>query len=152
MKSDKGIAMLSLVIYVASFLIITTLVGTISTYFYNNMDLVTTNVGGNSEYNKLNLYIAKLVKDNNLDYVIANGKCDTDGVNEYSTILFYNKVNPLLPTILTRKGDYIYYNEILLCSNVSNFTATVVEKNGKSVLVVNVKLSESSFTTEYVIG
>ena len=40
MKSNKGIAMVSLVIYVASFLVITTLVGTISTYFYNNINLV----------------------------------------------------------------------------------------------------------------
>ena len=44
MKANKGIAMISLVIYVASFLVITTIVGTISTYFYNNMNLIDSSV------------------------------------------------------------------------------------------------------------
>lgn len=152
MKSNKGIAMLSLVIYVASFLVITTLVGTISTYFYNNMDLINTNVGGNAEYNKLNLYLVKLIKDSSLNDVIVGGEdLDGDGINEYSTILFYyGDSNDL--KLLTRKGNYLYYNQILLCSDVTNFTAKLEDKNGKEVLVVNVKLSGSSFATEYVIG
>ena len=54
MKANKGIAMISLVIYVASFLVITTIVGTISTYFYNNMNLIDSSVGSSAEYTKLN--------------------------------------------------------------------------------------------------
>ena len=69
MKSNKGVAMMTLVIYVASFFTITALVGTISTYFYNNMEYVNTNVGGSSEYNKLNLYILSKIKDPELTEV-----------------------------------------------------------------------------------
>ena len=49
MKANKGIAMISLVIYVASFLVITTIVGTISTYFYNNMNLIDSSVWSSAE-------------------------------------------------------------------------------------------------------
>ena len=78
MKSNKGIAMLSLVIYVASFLVITMLVGTISTYFYNNMDMINSTVGGNAEYNKLNLYLVTLIKKKELSDIKVGGY-DYDG-------------------------------------------------------------------------
>ena len=54
MKSQKGVTMLALVIYVASFMLITGIVGAITTYFYNNIKLIDTNIATNSEYNKLN--------------------------------------------------------------------------------------------------
>ena len=49
-------------------------------------------------------------------------------------------------------SGYIYYNNTLLCSDVQSFSTKIVQKNGKDVLVVNLKLASSSFSTEYVIG
>ncbi len=150
MKSNKGIAMLSLVIYVASFLVITMLVGTISTYFYNNMDMINSTVGGNAEYNKLNLYLVTLIKKKELSDIKVGGyDYDGDGNIEAGTILFYTKDGLV---VLSRTDNYLFYNQTLLCSDVTNFTPTLVYKNGKKVLVVNVKIAGSAFATEYVIG
>ena len=45
MKSQKGITMLSLVIYVASFLAVTGVVAAITTFFYNNIKVINTDMG-----------------------------------------------------------------------------------------------------------
>lgn len=170
MKSNKGIAMLSLVIYVASFLVITTLVGTISTYFYNNINLINSTVGGSSEYTKLNLYLINLTKGANLvdidtlnidPYSGDPAKANTD---VYSTVVFtYNDNVEERRVAITRQGSYLYYceknvtnNEItekfLLCSDVAYFSTNVNVIDGKEILMVNIKLSGSNFTTKYVIG
>ena len=173
MKSDKGIAMLSLVIYVASFLVITTLVGTISTYFYNNINLINSTVGGSSEYTKLNLYMLNLtkkadledVKVLNIDPYVGTSKENTD---VYGSIVFiYNDSITEEQIILTRQGNNLYYSrrnklttdtewkvkdKTLLCSDVTNFSTNVNIDNGKEVVMVNVKLSGSSFATKYVVG
>ena len=62
MKSQKGITMLSLVIYVASFLAVTVVVAAITTFFYNNIKVINTDMGSSSYYNKLNLYMANETK------------------------------------------------------------------------------------------
>ena len=54
--------------------------------------------------------------------------------------------------VISRTDNYLFYNQTLLCSDVTNFTPTLVYKNGKKVLVVNVKIAGSAFATEYVIG
>ena len=174
MKSNKGIAMVSLVIYVASFLVITTLVGTISTYFYNNINLINSTVGGSSEYTKLNLYMLNLTKKADLEdvkvlnidqYSSDPSKANTD---VYGSIVFiYNDNMSEEQVILTRQGNYLYYikrskllaetdwneaDKVLLCSDVTNFSANVNNQDGKDVVMVNVKLSGSSFSTKYVVG
>ena len=57
MKSQKGVTMISLILYVSSFVAITAVVAGITTFFYNNVEILDTSIGSNSQYNKLNLYI-----------------------------------------------------------------------------------------------
>ena len=154
MKSNKGIAMVSLVIYVASFLVITTLVGTISTYFYNNINLVNSTVGGSAEYTKLNLYLLKLTKDSTLNDVkvldydpLAADPALRDKDVHDSIVFRYDDNGIKKDVLLTRQGKYLYYDKILLCSN---FKAEKSDENGKHVLLIVVKLSGSSFSTRYV--
>ena len=157
MKSNKGIAMVSLVIYVASFLVITTLVGTISTYFYNNINLVNSTVGGNAEYTKLNLYLINLTKDSTLydikvldhDPLAADPTLHDTDVHD-SIVFRYDDNGIKKDVLLTRQGKYLYYDKVLLCSDVSNFNAQISDENGKHVLLIVVKLSGSSFSTRYV--
>ena len=75
---------------------------------------------------------------------------DGDGIFEYGVVISYHENN--VKHFLFRKNNYIYYNNTLLCSDVQSFSTKIVQKNGKDVLVVNLKLASSSFSTEYVIG
>ena len=149
MKANKGIAMISLVIYVASFLVITTIVGTISTYFYNNMDLVSTRAGGSAEFNKLNVYLLDKIKDPELHSVYAT-KTSEGGPHDGMVVFFDELGNK--KDLIVKKGDLIYLNDVVLATNVDEFAPKVEEIEGKQVLSVLVKLSGVTFTMQYVIN
>ena len=51
--------MLSLVIYIASFLVVAGVIAGITIFFYNNTKLLDTEVYSAAEYNKLNMYLVK---------------------------------------------------------------------------------------------
>lgn len=151
MKSNKGIAMLSLVIYVASFLVITMLVGTISTYFYNNMDLVSTRAGGSAEFNKLNIYLLDKVKDPDLNSVYATKRNDPAGALPNDGIVFLYGETGTKKDVFVKYGDLLYLNETVIATNVDRFEPVMEDIEGKRVLSVLVELSGVPFTMRYVI-
>ena len=58
-KSQKAITMVSLVIYIGCFLVITGIIGAVTVFFYNNTSLLNSEVYSSAEYNKLNMYLVK---------------------------------------------------------------------------------------------
>ncbi len=150
MKSQKGVTMLALVIYVASFMMITGLVGAITTYFYNNMKLIDTNISTSSEYNKLNLYMAKYTKNEKykiIKYDEINGRYITfqgSSPKDNTTIETYTFVKP-------EGNNILYLNQTKLCSNVDEFKVTIDSSTGKDVLQVLFKVDGTTFSTEYVL-
>ena len=50
-KNKKGITMISLIIYVASFLTVTLVIGYITTFFYNNVNVINSSAGMAADYN-----------------------------------------------------------------------------------------------------
>ena len=55
-KNEKGVTLTSLLIYVLALTVVVIIVGRITTYFYKNMDQVTTNTAAAAEYTKFNSY------------------------------------------------------------------------------------------------
>lgn len=55
MKSQKGISLMSLLIYVVAFLMVSGIIAGITTFFYSNYAFLDNKVSVSSEYNKLNL-------------------------------------------------------------------------------------------------
>ena len=158
MKSQKGITMLSLVIYVASFLAVTGLVAVITTFFYNNLKIINTDMGSSAYYNKLNLYMANEAKKSGNQ--ICNYKSGDDVQNFVTFKDNSNKKNTFV-----KIGNIIYYNEfegsgdsitcykkIALCKNVNEFKINVDETSGKKVLKVYVNIDGTAYSTNYVVG
>lgn len=145
MKSQKGVTMLSLVIYVASFVLVAGIVGTITTYFYNNMKIIDTNIGSSSEYNKLNLYFIKQTKT---DGVSIDSYNSSDSADKYITFLQADGTK----NTFVKLGDILYYNNIKLCSNVEDFKTEVDTSTGKTIVKVFFKVSGTAFSTNYVLN
>lgn len=139
MKSQKGVTMVTLVIYVSSFVLITGIVGAITTYFYNNMKLMDVNISSNAEYNKLNLYMANKTHKDGVQ-ILKYGE-------DYITFLELDGSK----NTFVRKGDILYYNTYKLCGNVEDFKVSVDDSTAKTVLSVLFKVSGTSYTTKYVI-
>lgn len=139
MKNNKGITLVSLVIYIAVVMVITATVIRITTYFKNNMTDVA-DVSFETEFQKINLYLLDESKKtgNGIDNIIGDTKIIFTNGNKYE---------------YKSSDKTIYLNEtIKVCQNIESckFSQKTAE-NGKSVIVLTIKIRGTEKTIEYVI-
>ena len=77
-KSQKGITMVSLIIYIASFLVVTSIVGFITTFFYNNVANINNDLGATAYYNAFNSFMLAEVNKPGVKIKIKPGTTDTE--------------------------------------------------------------------------
>ena len=65
MKSEKGITLVSLIIYVLVMVIVVALITVITAYFYKNIDINNVNYEINSQYTKFNSFFSDEINRNN---------------------------------------------------------------------------------------
>lgn len=142
LKSQKGITMMSLVIYVASFLVVASIVSGITIFFYNNTALIDKEIYSAAEYNKLNMYLVKESEQLDNRYAEFDNSSDmyyldfSDG-NRFT----FDNVNNLL-----------YYNKICLCEDVQDFDVQREYQTGKEVLKIKVSFSNKTYTNKYTMA
>jgi len=131
MKNQKGITLVSVVIYVIVMLIVIGVMSSIINNFYKNTDAIQGNVEEVVKFNKFNNYFLKEVKakNNQVDNVTDNYILFTSG-NSFSI-----------------SNNVIYYNNIEVCSGAKNMVITL-GKNGDGIdnTVVNVNITFSNFS------
>lgn len=164
MKSQKGITMLSLILYVASFVAVTAVVAGVTTFFYSNMKVMDTSIGSNSAYNKFNLYMVNECKKAGVSlYAIKDAR--PTGINEVSRLSNASAVpaNNSFITFLDSNGNKnsfiydeskkdLYYNSIKLADKVEDFQLELINSNGKDILNVFINIDGTAFRTKYVVG
>ena len=64
MKNQKGVTLISLIIYIIVLTIIISILSLVSQSFFNNIKYITEKGKYVSEYNKFNMYFIKDVKNN----------------------------------------------------------------------------------------
>lgn len=135
--------MVSLVIYIASFVIVVAIIASITTFFNNNIRNLDGSESVSSEYNKFNLYMLEYTKNG---YEIQ--KCDKTAENaQYITFSKAGKNDTFI-----QLGNILYFNKIKLCEKVDEFELKqTVAENGKSVLKTYLKIDGMIYTTDYVI-
>lgn len=168
MKSQKGVTMISLILYVASFLAITVAVAGITTFFYNNMEILDTKIGSNSQYNKINLYMLNECKKTGASLFAWQNTNSEENIDTPA-----NKINlSVAPKDLAKetfitfkdsdgnKNSFIYvieeknlyYNSIKLAENIEDFKFKIDYSSGKTVLKIFINIDGTTFTTEYVVA
>ena len=172
MKSQNGVTMITLILYIASFAAITAVVAGITTFFYNNVEILDTSVGSNSQYNKLNLYILNECKkegnhivawkntesgegiDNNYntESTFFSGTGVGEGIGKDDAFIKFSEGTTDNRFIYVASENNLYYNKIKLCDKVEDFKIKVDNSAGKSVLKVYLNIDGTAFSTEYVVG
>ena len=140
MKSNRGITLISLVIYMAVVFVVLAALMRITTYFSRNIR-DSADVSFETEFNKLNLYLLdESKKTGNAILEITNGTQVTfSNGNKYT----YNA-----------EDKKVYLNDnIKICENIDNclFEQKVAE-NGKKILTLTITINEITKTTEYVMA
>lgn len=159
MKSQKGITMVSLIIYVVSFLLVAVTIAGITTFFYNNIEVLDDSIGSNSQYNKFNLYLLNECKKEGNELLAWRESDESKNVFqlvdneliEKKFITFEEAIGKKNSFIYDDENSKLYYNSIKLCDNVEDFQIKVEEVTGKTVLKIFIKIEGTSFSTEYVL-
>ena len=124
MRSEKGITMMGLIIYITSFLVVVGVIAGITSFFYGNASLMTQELYSSSDYNKLNLYLVKESEQNG-NRIKTTGSNNVEFTN--GDKFTFDDTNKLL-----------YYNSICLCEDVQGFTVQSDYITGKEVINVKV--------------
>ena len=144
MKNEKGITLMTLIIYIIGICLVIGMLATISDVFYTNIDYIKDNSKYISEYNKFNMYFIEDVKNNKNTYRVT----DNEILFEDGTIYTYVADN----------DKSIYRNKVKICTNIAycKFSKTEPIINSVVKKVINVhmviegsKLFETS--NEYVL-
>lgn len=128
MRSEKGVTLTALVIYIAVSTVVISAMGLLSSYFYNNMELIKTDSTYVVEYNKFNMFFVQDVKSN------TTAKVTTDSITfESGTKYQY-------------KDGSIYRNDKEIATNIKSavFSQSTyqVESTIKNIITVNLNIGE----------
>ncbi len=128
MKSQEGITLISLTIYIVVMVIVIAMISVISGYFYSNIDEVSDTIDPLTEYTKFNSFFTDEVNHSNIRVL----ECLQNG----NYIVFDNGVQYTF--IAENKG--IYRNKVKICKEVESCTFDYQIQNGKNVVVVKLKI------------
>ena len=127
MKSQKGITLISLTVYVIVMAIVVGVVAIISTFFYSNMSDSTQDLNPITEYTKFNSFFTDEVNHSNIKVL----ECGTTEEGQ-NYIVFDNGVQ----YTFVPENHGIYRNQVKIARGVDNCTFTKDTKNDKDVVEV----------------
>lgn len=133
MKEEKGITLVSLIIYVIVMVIVLSVMSSVTTKFYSNTESLNASVEEILKFNKFNTYFLKEIKayDNTIDDV------------EQSYIVFSSGNTFLFDS------NRIYYNNRVICDNVKDIS---FEANlDKTIITVNLSFEKFSKSIKYKV-
>ena len=145
MKSNRGITLTSLVIYVIGLVIVIAVMGNFTGFFYKNLEYTTMNQNSNEQYSRFLSYITKDANSDNLIYVQS-------GVQNVDCVIF--KFSDGTEHQYITKNEKMYYinsqsdknEKILLCEKVTTSGENVFNYTDKT-LNINLDIGNQNFTT-----
>ena len=145
MKSNRGITLTSLVIYVIGLVIVIAVMGNFTGFFYKNLESTTMNQNSNEQYSRFLSYITKDANSDNLIYVQS-------GVQNVDCVIF--KFSDGTEHQYITKDEKMYYinsqsdknEKILLCEKVTTSSENVFNYTDKT-LNINLDIDNQNFTT-----
>ncbi len=141
MKSQKGITLTSLVIYIAISTVVISIMAVVSSFFFGNVDKVKEQDKYASEFNKFNMFFINDIKNNKTANVEANKIVFEDG-----TVYEYSKPE----RAIFRNSTRITSNVTALEFNLSEYEST--EKTTKNIITVGISIGENFYQSiEYVL-
>lgn len=138
MKSDKGITLVALVIYIIVMIIVIGIMSTVLDNFYKNTNSMQADTEEILQFNNFNTYFLKEIK--------TNGNSVDSISNEGKYILFSSGNS------FSFNNDKIYYNDIEICKQVQDMTISygkVTNDLGEEVednTVINITISFKEFS------
>lgn len=140
-KSNKGVTITGLVIYVSSFFMICAIIAVITTFFVNNTKFLSSEATASAEFDILNAYLAKEAKEEN--NIIVSTTSTSIKFSNYNEYIFksgteYGQIY-LLNTV-TNKYFIVanYVQEASFINNGTSFSITMKILNKEYTQTYNI--------------
>ena len=160
MKSDKGVTLISLIIYVMSFLAIAGVVALVSSFFYNNSKVLSSEATASSEFDMLNAYFTKETREVE-NYIVQLQDDDetVEGIEKKIVFSNGNKYIFIKENEADEYGKIIFSNEykyFILSDYVENLDLPQIKEykgviNNLDELKINVKILGKEYTQNYKV-
>ena len=147
MKSEKGITLISLIIYVIALTIVIGIVAVISGYFYNNIATSSEDIEPMVEYTKFNSFFSEEVNEKGIKVLDCKTTTDNTGKIDTSYIVFDNGVQ--YTYISGNKG--IYRNKVKIARGIENCSFGYKVEDGKDIVNVNFKAKNMNNPIKYTL-
>lgn len=132
-KSQKGITLVSVVVYVIAMTVVIGIIATITIYFYSNVNTLETEYEYTNEISKFNMFFIKETQARKNEIV--------ETANDGSYIIFSSGNKYIFA------GDGIYRNHVKICNNVESVNfETESYLNGKAIITVTIKIKSETDT------
>lgn len=137
-KSQKGVTLVSLTIYIIVMVIVVAITSVISSYFFSNMNRATATINPLTEYTKFDSFFSEEVNHERLKVLAC----------EENYIVFDNGVQySFIP-----ENKSVYRNMVKVCDEVESCSFQNQIMNGKNTVIVNIQIGTADARqTEYVL-
>ena len=152
MKSEKGITLVSIIIYVLAMVIVVAVITVITTYFYRNVDINNEDYEINSQYTKFNsFFLDEINRKNNKIIEVGTINKNTDQEQHYIAFSSGNQYTYI------KKNKSIYKNNVKIAKYINRCEFTRKIKNGKDTISVNITLDNGDiqnkgYSTTYILN
>lgn len=147
MKSEKGVTLISVIIYVIAMLIIVAVITVLTSYFYTNVDINSASEDLNQQYTKFNSYFTEEVnrKGNKILEIGETENNEEEGPQKYIIFSSGNQYT----YIPANKG--IYMNTVKIAENITDCTFERNDADGKTKITVTINGNNFERVTTYTL-
>ena len=147
MKSEKGVTLISVIIYVIAMLIIIAVITVLTSYFYTNVDINSASEDLNQQYTKFNSYFTEEVnrKGNKILEIGETQNNEEEGPQKYIIFSSGNQYT----YIPANKG--IYMNTVKIAENITDCTFEKNDADGKTKITVTINGNNFERDTTYTL-
>ena len=146
MRSEKGVTLISVTIYIIVMLIIIAVISVLTSYFYTNIDINSISVDLNQEYTRFNSYFTEEVNKKG-NKILDIGETENSSGNGKQRYIVFSSGNQY--TFIPNQG--IYVNQIKIVKNMTDCTFEKGETNGKTTITVTIIGENFNRKTTYTL-
>lgn len=147
MRNNKGITLISLIIYIIVLMIVIALMSNVTSYFLKNVRQITLNEAGDEDYLRLTAFITKDINSEDLTFA----KDGMEGENQYLVLKFGNKETH---QYICNNNNIYFLNivndnttkKINLCAGVSG--DNIFNVNNKK-LYLDLKINNKNYSSNF---
>lgn len=156
MRTEKGVTLITVTIYIIVMLIMISIITVLTSYFYKNVDIQSISQNFNQQYTKFNSYFVKEVNKRGNKVVDIQSvsipqdeeeKTETNTSQQNYIVFSSGNQYTYIP-----KNQGIYMNKVKIAQNITGCTfATHKEENGKTTVTVTILGDNFERETNYTL-